>query len=256
MNTPDKEWWIAQAGEYVLGTLDYADWVTFNKTIEHDREAQQLVVEWERTLQPLADSLAPMEPGDQVWDAIDTRLFGTTRPSSSVTQIGAHRATTQSLERKIDRWRGYAGLATAASLLLASLAWVNHLGVRDQVVPEPAISVAQFDAISIVRDAESSPLWVVDAALNDGFVRVTAIAPPAIDNSKSYELWIVKPDNAGVQSMGLIPHEIDQSYLLKVSAVNESPVAFAVSLEPAGGSTQDVPSGPVLYQGVYQSLKL
>ncbi len=255
MNTPDKEWWIEQAGEYVLGTLNYADWITFQKTIEHDKEARRLVVEWERTFQPLADSLAPMEPGKHVWDAIDSRLFDDKSHSASVTPLHGQKSSEQSLQRKIDRWRGFAGLATAASLLLASLAWVNHLNVRDQIPARPEISVTQFDAISIVRDADSSPLWVVDAAFDKQFIRVTAIAPPAIDDDKSYELWIVKPNDAGVQSMGLIPHEIDQSYLLNVSDVEETPIAFAVSLEPKGGSAEDVPSGPVLYQGAYQILK-
>jgi len=256
VNTPDRQWWIAQSGEYVLGTLDYADWVTFRKTIEHDNDARQLVLEWERWFQPLADSLTPLQPADHVWIAINKKIAAQSLPGATVTRLHERDSVAATLEKKVDRWRGFAGLATAASLLLASLAWVNHLSVRDLQAPDSAISVAKFSGISIIRDTEAAPLWVVDAAFDDGFVRVTAVAPPPIDASNAYELWIVKPDDGGVQSMGLIPSDIDESFLLKVSEVSETPIAFAVSLEPAGGSALDTPSGPVLYQGVFQNLKL
>lgn len=255
MNTPDREWWIAQSGEYVLGTLDYADWVTFRKTIEHDKDAQRLVAEWENAFQPLADSLTPLEPGSDVWDAINTRLFGTPHADSTGFSTAKLRPNTQSLEKRLDRWRSFAGLATAASLLLASLAWVNHLGVEQKSSAEPVVSVEQFNAIAIVQDAEAAPLWVVDAAFEAGFVRVTAVAPPGIDEAQSYELWMVKPENEGVQSIGVIPKDADESILLEVSVIDDEPVAFAVSLEPLGGSLLNVPSGPVLYQGSYQSLR-
>ena len=117
-------------------------------------------------------------------------------------------------------------------------------------------AITQYDSIAIIRDEQALPLWVVDTALGDGLVRVTAIAPPEIDDSKAYQLWLVKPDDAGVQSMGLIPQNTDQSYLLNVDVTSDKPVAFAVSLENAGGSTQDGPEGPVMYQGVVQSLSL
>lgn len=254
MNTPEKQWWVAQAGEYVLGTLGYADWVTFQKAIEHDEAARQLVVEWERNLQPLADLLSPMKPDERVWISIDKRLFGDRANEAVVTRLLDQNNETAKLEKSVDRWRGYAGLATAASILLASLAWVSHLNVRQLVPSESEISVTKFDAISVIQDEDATPLWVVDAALADGFVRVTAIAPPIIDSLQVYELWIVKPDNAGVQSMGLIPHSTEQSLVMKVAAVDEAPIAFAVSLEPVGGSPLDVPSGPVLYQGSFQNL--
>jgi len=259
MNSPDREWWIEQSGEYVLGTLSHSEWLAFRKAAEHDKDAQRLIMEWEQTFQPLADALQPVKPPLTVWADIKDRISaapGAVGREGNVVSIGSSAAGSKQLQKKIDRWRSFAGLATAASILLASLAWVNYRELLDQPVAEPIAVVTQFDSIAIVRNEESLPLWVVDTALSNGLVRVTAIAPPAIDDTQSYQLWLVKPDDAGVQSMGLIPTGNDESLVLTVQTDDEDPVAFAVSLEAAGGSAADVPTGPVLYQGVVQNLKI
>lgn len=256
MNSPDKDWWTAQAGEYVLGTLSYSDRVTFTKAAEHETQAQELIADWENTFQPLADSLEPITPPSSAWEAIAARVNELPQHDPSVISLDSYKAAEQHLESKADRWRTFAGLAAVASIALASLAWITYSQVRDQSPVVTTAAVAQYDAIAIIRDEQNLPLWVVDTALGDGLLRVTAIAPPAIDESKSYQLWLVKSDDAGVQSMALIPSNSDESSLFNVDITSDKPIAFAVSLEDAGGSTQDSPTGPVLYQGVVQSLTL
>jgi len=253
MNSPDQDWWIAQSGEFVLGTLSSADWATFAKAAQHNEEAQRLIAEWEETFQPLADALEPVTPPHHVWAGIQARLSGEpaehgidtdefdlyettdSQYDDSVASLLDQRRINKSLERKAGLWRSFAGLATAASILLASFLWINHLEVRDQAPVESVVALTQCNSMTIVRDEQALPIWIVDAAMDEGLVRVTAIAPPPIEDSQVYELWMVKPDESGVQSMA---------------------VAFAVSLEPAGGSPQDVPTGPVLFQGVVQNLEI
>lgn len=251
MNTRDKDWWTAQAGEYVLGTLDNTEWAEFAALLQTNKDLQRMVVEWEQIFQPLADSLTPVEPAAHVWGGVRQRL---STAGSNVVQFHELKTMAKDLARSVDRWRGYAGLATAASILLATFVWIGQLGTTKPVEPTTSISIAEFDAISIVRDENDEPLWVVDSALAEGVVRVTAVAPPELDESKTYELWVVKPDNTGVVSMGPIPLDENKSLILDVITVADKPVAFAVSLEPAGGSQLDGPSGPVLYQGSFRTL--
>jgi len=256
VNSPDKDWWTAQAGEYVLGTLSHSDWVTFKKAAEHDAQAQELIAYWEETLQPLADSLEPKQPPSSVWNAVAGRIFELPEHDPGVVSLESYKVAEKQLASKVDRWRSFAGLAAVASIALASLTWITHQELRDQPPAVTIAEVTEYDSIAIIRDEDALPLWVVDSILREGLVRVTAIAPPSIDDAKVYELWLVKPDDGGVQSMGLIPKSSDQSFVLNVDAADDQPVAFAVSLEDTGGSRLNVPSGPVLYQGVVQSLNL
>jgi len=224
VNAPDKDWWTA------------------------------LIAQWENTFQPLADSLEPKQPPSSVWDGIAERLNKLPEYDSSLISLDVYKEAERQLESKADHWRTFAGLAAVACIALASLAWINYSGVQHQSPVVKTAAAIQYDSIAIIRDDQSLPLWIVDTAPGDGMVRVTALAPPAIDDSKAYQLWLLKPDDAGFQSMGLIPSNNDQSYLLNVDEATEKPVAFAVSLEAAGGSLDDVPIGPVLYQGVVQEL--
>ena len=281
MNSPDKQWWIEQAGEYVLGTLDDAEWLAFHKAMQHNEEAQRLVAEWEQAFQPLADSLDPVEPNPEVWRSIVQRLNALeikTPPSAkggtdvaamdglatvhrtqeekaaTVVDLSDQLVKQKRLQRAVSRWQVFAGFATAASLLMAAFVWFSYTGVMSTRKVPNVVAVSEFNTISIIRDEQSLPLWVVDAALDEGLLRVTAVAPPEIDSSNDYQLWLVKPDDAGVQSIGLMPAIADQSFLLRIDAVDEKPAAFAVSLEPAGGSALAVPSGPVLFSGELRSL--
>lgn len=127
MNSRDKDWWTAQAGEYVLGTLSYSDWVTYKKAAAHDAHVQELITNWERTFQPLADSLEPVQPASSVWDAIAARVFGLPQRQPGVTTSDSYSAAHRELESKVDRWRTFAALAVVASIAFASLAWIFYL---------------------------------------------------------------------------------------------------------------------------------
>jgi len=157
----------------------------------------------------------------------------------------------QMLERKqdgIDAWRSFAGLATAAGLLVAILGWMGIQKAHDEKV-EPT-----FDGISVVQNSDEKALWVVDSSADQKKLRVTAVAPPALKAGKAFELWMVKPDDGGVVSMGLLPSSANASANLNVHRFSAEAVSFGVSVESDQGSPESIPKGPVLYQGKIQSL--
>jgi anti-sigma-K factor RskA len=68
---------------------------------------------------------------------------------------------------------------------------------------------------------------------------------------QSYELWLVPGSSAQPRSLGLITAGSDRTVPISAELGTAVPqaAAFAVSLEPAGGSPTGHPTGPVLYQG-------
>jgi len=269
MNSPDQEWWVAQSGEYVLGTLSHPEWITFQKAALHDLQAQQHIAYWERTFQPMADALPPVTPRAHVWEAIEDRVAnasqGAWSPDGTVPFDEGFTANTDNAlallheqmflankrKKQARRWRRFAVLATIAGLALAGLAFYSYNELKNA---PPPIAMERFNTITVIRNERSMPLWIVDAALKDGLVRVTAVAPPSKSETEDFQLWMVKPDSGGVQSIGIIPQTTHQSAVLKPENIESEAVSFTVSLEPTGGSALDTPSGPVLYQGVVQNL--
>jgi len=269
MDSDDKDWWFAQSGEYVLGLLGKEERIVFERILQLEPDVQAMVTEWREKLQPLADALPPIAPAEQLVNdvlkdlpeqspsravprsgaSIQDRVSTTTThvetfDTSSVDELALKRAT-----KSASRWRAATAFAAAACLILAV--------TGAYLFNKPAsVESTLFDSIAIVQNDANQALWVVDVSNESAQIRVTAVAPPELAAESSFELWMVKPDDAGVQSMGLLPVTLGESVLIDVDALDERAPAFAVSLEPLGGSPESVPTGPVLYQGAVQALTL
>jgi len=155
----------------------------------------------------------------------------------------------ESKQKGIDAWRNYAGLATAAGLLAAvALGWLGFQNAqRDN-------TDSTFDGISIVQNSDAKALWVVDSSAGEKQLRVTAVAPPVLEEGQAFELWMVKPNDGGVVSMGLLPAKTNTSTRINAQQFSAEAGSFGVSVESAEGSPESIPTGPVLYQGKIQTL--
>ncbi len=270
MSTEDRDWWLAEAGEYVLGTLSNAEAKFFEEQMRDNPSLHSMVLYWQERLQPLASTVQPIDPPARVWQKISRQLqlgdqatnkqltttqtsnrrhTGERRSGSELLSSKHRRLSSKKLNRKVNIWRGATALATAASLVLATTLWVQNENDQDSALQY------KFDTITVVSDENTNPLWIVDASSTSKSIRLTALAPPELASDKSYELWMVKPDNQGVVSLGLLPTTAGESAILNAPGLNASAIALAVSVEPTGGSPDLVPTGPVLFQGKVQQLK-
>lgn len=275
MSFHDPEWCWQQAGEYVLSTLPEDELNEFIDELEHNRELWDMVVYWQERLQPLALTAQPVVPPAHVWQQLSNRIDQlegkpTTmqRPASSARggqqarsqQIPLQQRRSRQQQRDTHRrgrggerehrshrpgvWQWVGPLAVAASLLLSVALW------HTTRAPGP-----QFNAISVLTAESGEPVWVIDATIGKPVLRVTSLAPAPISDTQVHQLWRVKPDNTGVESLGLLPRLNNASVLVEAPAIAAADtIALAISLEPQGGSAQPGPSGPVLYQGAFRRL--
>ncbi|MCP1326975.1 RNA polymerase subunit sigma-70, partial [Halomonas sp. 707D4] len=102
----------AQAGEYVLGTLSYAERRAFEARLEKDPALEQAVAGWEERFFPYNALTEPLAPSDLLWPRIERSL------QASGASAAAPRG---GIWNRIGLWRAAAGAGLAASLLLATL---------------------------------------------------------------------------------------------------------------------------------------
>jgi len=284
MNSPDEDWWTLRSAEYVIGTLRGDDLDLFQRIHEHDPEVQAAVASWEARLLPLNASTAAIEPPEHVWAQIESAISNDSAssaldakpadnqrlvdpgfdpsadPDSDITLLdkvheqAGHKPQLVTVKQSESVWwPTIAMFATAASLIMGIL--LHQQGAFQKFTPSVTTAQAErftSDGTSIVLDESGAPLWLVQTDQGAGFLRVTAIAPPEIPVGEDYQLWQVLPDEQGVASVGLLPDEAGQVVDYQATAFESGADAFAVSREPDGGSPEAVPSGPVLYQGLYQ----
>jgi anti-sigma-K factor RskA len=141
--------------------------------------------------------------------------------------------------QRLAPWRIVSGVATAAALVLAVLLVQPPVPQPPIVVvlnPDPSAPAARFVA-SVSADGAALVLRPLD-----GF-RPTA--------GRALELWAV-PATGAPRSLGLV--SASESTRVLRTRLLAGTSAFAVSVEPAGGSPTGAPTGPIVSLGRVQPL--
>jgi anti-sigma-K factor RskA len=213
----------AFAAAYVVGTLRGPARRRFERMAKEDDVIATLVRHWEDALTPLAERVDAVDPPARVWREIESRIAPATSRLAPATS---------------GFWRAFGLMAGGlASVLLVFFAWIST-GPRGDPV---------FVAVLTAQD--SGPRAVVSMHEPDT-LRVRIVKPWAGAEGKSLELWVL-PTEGAPRSLGLVANAASDTLirLRTTDARMQGANAFAVSLEPAGGSPTSLPTGPVLCSG-------
>ena len=221
---PDDE---LLAAEYALGVLSSAERSAAEQRVARDHGFARLVAEWEQRLAPWAAEIADVVPPPQVWDRIADALPAQTQDNS--------------LWQSLAFWRG---LTLATSVLAAAcLAALIYLGALTQ--PQPLVATIEGDGhrhFVATIDTKRGTVAVVPAAFSADATRVP-------------ELWLI-PADGKPRPVGLLRADRTVTLTLpaELAALAKGDAVLAVSLEPPGGSTTGLPTGPVIATGKLTSL--
>lgn len=164
-----------------------------------------------------------------------------------------------------DSKRGGFAFGMIMSAVAAALAGVIALqAYRPDLLPEklrvkPKVQIVEIPAppppqaaqfVALLQQNGSTPAFIltVDTATKTFTVRKVGATPQA---GKSYELWLVSDRLQRPWSLGVIG---GSDFTIRPSATSYdtdmiSKATFAVTLEPEGGSSTGIPTGPIVYTG-------
>jgi len=275
----NKEWWLVEAGEYVLGTLRGSERELFEKLLKSDPDAQTLVMYWERQFNQLDTVLTDNHDGSAVlppslWETIEARIRDEHASLTETPDLKAPNAAlnvrretlsektaiepiVQSLKRKLRWWETIGALSLAACFALVAVLVTQWSSLTNDLNVDPSANTPDaYTIVSVLSASDGRQLWAIVADESNGQVRAIALEPPVEQPDQSHQLWVVLPDNQGVESIGLLPYEngsIQTFTLNKESSLPKlkSGEAFAISVEPPGGTTSAAPTGPVISSQAY-----
>lgn len=265
------------AAEYVLGTLRGPARRRFERLATTDAAARAEVLFWESRLAGLAAKLSPQNPPPAIWLRLEHEI-GLHRPAS-VTPIRKPAADAAPIPPPTLRqprpatvqkpvkaandapppaplWRIFAGLATAAAVVLAVLIGTrvplpgNAPGpVAQAPTPTPAAAeTAIYVSLLKLPDATLQWTFAVSSVAGSGKAELKAVASGdyAALGEHSLELWVIT--EAGPVSIGVLPTSGSGTMPMPIG-VSGDQLTLAISLEPVGGSPTGKPTGPVLTSG-------
>lgn len=227
------------AAEYVLGTLRGPARRRFEALLPAHPALRRAVSQWEERLVLLATREPGVEPSPQVWQRIEERLF----QGPAVPAAAAGTAARPGFWQGLALWRGISALTVTAVLALL---------VLPQPVPEPQPPVViVLQANPEVAQAAQAALGVqasfVASVSADGRALVLRpLGDLALPPQRALELWAVPPQGAP-RSLGLV-RASGSTTVLRAQLLQDV-AAFAVSVEPAGGSPTGAPTGPIVSVG-------
>ncbi len=220
------------AAEYALGTLRGAARRRYEALLPAHPALREALAQWQERLAPLSRSVPAVQPPDAVWQGIERRLFG----AASATAAAGLRWW-----QRLAAWRALSGLATAAAVAMFVVASQGPAPQAPIVVvlaanPEAAQALNASFVASVSGDGRALVLRPLgDLRLSPG---------------RALELWAVPPQGAP-RSLGLVQAQ-GATTVLRAQLLSDT-AAFAVSVEPAGGSPTGAPTGPIVSVGKLQS---
>lgn len=213
------------AAEYALGTLRGPARRRFERLLPAHPALADAVQAWQQRLQPLVGPVAPVTPPAAVWAAVQRRLFGEPEKAPSWWQ-------------RLGLWQGVAGAATAGALALAVL-----VAQPPAVQPPLLIVMSSTEAGAAVVKAG----FVASVSADGGALVLKPLGTLSLEQGRALELWAV-PGQGAPRSLGLISAQQPATTLLRAHLLRDT-AAFAVSLEPVGGSPTGSPTGPIVSAG-------
>jgi anti-sigma-K factor RskA len=219
-----------------------ADWLTGGLSPAAQRRAQQLLEQspgfaravqiWRERLDARLLSAAEYgQPSAAVWQGIEARIA----TGSSQAEAGKVGTTTGWGVRAWQRLSLLLGGVTVAALALSVVVLLQ--------APRQTPTV-QMAALLHGQNGQAAVLTV-----HDGTLTLTAVGTLAAPSGKSYQIWLLPTQGAPV-SLGLV---VPGQTLYPLAAAARKRLgqakAFAVSVEPPGGSPTGLPTGPVIMVG-------
>jgi anti-sigma-K factor RskA len=217
------------AAEYVLGTLRGPARRRFENLLPAHPSLRDAVAQWQQRLSPLSVTVEEVTPSARVWHNIETRLFGKPQESPQAT-----------LWQRLALWRGLAGVATAATVAMF---------IVSSRVPAPQAPILVVLGVNPQAAQALNASFVASVTADGRALVLRPINEVALTPGRALELWAV-PAQGAPRSLGLV-RESGATTVLRTQLLRDTS-AFAVSVEPAGGSTTGAPTGPIVSIGKLQ----
>lgn len=224
------------AREHALGTLQGGARRRFERLLQGSPAARMALGTWQERLGPLAASLPPLEPREQVWQGLEQRLF-----PAVATAEPARRGWLAALLSGRTLGGALAGVLLCVLLLRAQPGLIGM---------EPASDGLPASYVGLLTDASGKPTVLASSRRHGRTLTVKMLQPVAVPAGRVAQLWALPKEGAPFP-VGVVP----ASGSARVTLADSSEKLFfsvprlGVSFEPAAAAPGSAPSSEFVLTG-------
>jgi anti-sigma-K factor RskA len=271
---------IALAAEYALGTLDADERAQAETMMSADEDFAAMVDAWSIKLGVLNQMVGLVEPSPEVWEKIKIAagLSGAQMPLvlpeappsppiepavAETPVVASEPGNVVAFPAPARRWRNIATAMTALAAALIAIVVTQVVRpdlLPDGIRPKPRTQVVEVKTplppapaqyVAVLQKDGGSPAFIltVDGASRNFTVR--KVGDTAAEPGKSFELWLISDKLGPPRSLGVIGNG-DFTASARLASYDGDIVknaAYAVTVEPAGGSPDGKPTLPPVFAG-------
>ena len=220
------------AAEYVLGTMSGRVRRRFQAIVRGVPRAAEAVTAWERRLNPLAQSVPPVEPSAATWQAIERRIGAAVRPAAA------------------PRWYGWlAPILGVAFGVVATVGLVRlyptALVPVDEIVQERGTLPASY--VGLLIDPSGAPVVLASSMRHGRTMSVKILRKIDLPAGKVLQLWAL-PAKGEPFPLGTVPAEGKGSFAMTDTSEKllSNVPRLMVTLEDAPAAPGARPGEPIL----------
>jgi anti-sigma-K factor RskA len=216
------------AAEYSLGTLRGPARRRFEALLPAHPALRTATQSWEARLAALNATIQPLPVPPGVWVKVQQQLFGAPAPVAPWWQ-------------RLGWWRGATALSGSLALAVSLVAIQLQRQPGSEAPPQLVVMAAQGDLGAGQRVA-----FAVSVSADRRSLVIKPLQEVRLSAQQALELWAV-PASGAPRSLGLLGAG-GAAQVLRTALPGDI-AAFAVSLEPRGGSPTGAPTGPIVSMG-------
>lgn len=220
--------------EIVLGLADDVDVARVEDMAARDPAIAARLDDARARFAPLDDTVDEVALPDGFWSRVEGDLdTGGAEPAPTSADI----VDLSAIRRAMTRWRGAAlGSIAAAILLTVTLGWSVMTPV------EPSV-------IAVLLNDKGEAIALVEGRA-DNTTLVTLLEQAQVPSERVMQVW-TKPDEDGPPvSLGLLASGRSETLMIEGLPAPHPQQLYEITVEPAGGSPTNLPTGPILGKGL------
>jgi anti-sigma-K factor RskA len=223
--------------EVVLGLAGDADIARLDELARQDPDIAVRLEQARQRFGALDDTADVLPLPDGLWARVEARLDAPEQQVAEAKAAPDNLIDLDTLRQSVGRWRRAAlgGLA-AAMLLAVVLGW--------SVLSQPGPVV-----VAVLLDDRGEAIALVESG-RDNTTQITLLERPDMPSNQVMQVW-TKPDDDGPPvSLGLLSTGRSDTLTIEGLPTPSPRQLYEITLEPAGGSPTNLPTGPIFGKGL------